>query len=81
MFSKESLCFSELFNRINDVMKIEENVMSSFIALSCLQNDFQTVAERCAKIDGIARDLADVKVAIAKKSRNVISDTSKYIRG
>ena len=61
---------------INDVMKIEENVMSSFTALSCLQNDFQAVTECCAKIDGIARDLADVKTAIAKESRNVISDTS-----
>ena len=59
-------------------MKIEENMMSSFTALSCLQNDFQTIAERCAKIDCIARDLADVKVAITNKSRNVISDTSTF---
>ena len=57
-------------------MKIEENVMFSFTALSCLQNDFQAVTECCAKIEGIAGDLADVKTAIAKKSPNVIYDTS-----
>ena len=57
-------------------MKVVENVMSSFTAISSLQNDFQGVTECCAKIDGIAGDLADVKTAIAKESRNVISDTS-----
>ena len=75
---------AKMSKNINDVLKIEENVMSSFPAFSCLQNDFQAVTECWAKIDGIiriARDLADVKTAIAKKSRNVISDTSTSENG
>ena len=57
-------------------MKIEENVVSSFTALSCLQNDFQAVIQNCAKIDGLVRDISDVKLAVSKRVRNVISDTS-----
>ena len=67
---------AKISKNICEVMKIEENVVSSFTALSCLQNDFQAVIQNCAKIDGLVRDISDVKLAISKRVRNVISDTS-----
>ena len=67
---------AKISKNICEVMKIEENVVSSFTALSCLQNDFQAVIQNCAKIDGLVRDITDVKLAISKRVRNVISDTS-----
>ena len=67
---------AKISKNICEVMKIDENVVSSFTALSCLQNDFQAVIQICAKIDGLVRDISDVKLAISKRLRNVISDTS-----
>ena len=67
---------AKISKNICEVMKIEENVVSSFTALSCLQNDFQAVIQNCAKIDGLVRDITDVKLAVSKRVRNVISDTS-----
>ena len=51
-------------------------MLSFFTGLSCFQNYFQNVIQNCAKIDGLVRDISDVKLALSKRAQNVISDTS-----
>jgi len=62
---------------ITDVLRIEENVVSSFAALSSIQNDFKIVIEKCNMIDEISEQLSEIKAAVEKKNaRRIIVSSS-----
>ena len=42
---------AKLSNNISSVLKIEEQVLNYFTALSCLQKDFKSVVQHCEKLD------------------------------
>ena len=49
---------AKISRNINDVIKVEENVMSSFTALSCMQND-NTHSHLMSKLDVLSVDIID----------------------
>lgn len=52
---------------IEAVMKLESHVSSSYAALSCLQTDFNTVLEKCSKIDMLIDEIAALKMSMSAK--------------
>ena len=52
---------------ISEVLKIENNVMTSFYALSCLQKDFKYVMDKCANIDVLSAKLDSLQTSIDKR--------------
>ena len=58
---------AKLSLNIEAVMKLESHVSSSYAALSCLQTDFNTVLEKCSKIDMLVDEIAALKISLAPK--------------
>ena len=66
---------------ISDVLKIEESVTSSFATLTCLQMDFQSVLDKCKKIDDLAEQTSCIKAMIERKNarRIILSDSTDSV--
>ena len=65
----------------SDVLKIEESVTSSFATLTCLQMDFQSVLDKCKKIDDLAEQTSCIKAMIERKNarRIILSDSTDSV--
>ena len=62
---------------ISEVLKIENNVMPSFYALSCLQKDFKYVMDKCANIDVLSAKLDALQTSIDKRHvRQIVYSSS-----
>ena len=70
---------AKLSKDMSDVLRIEESVVTSFAALSCLQNEFKSVLNKCEQIDSIAEQITDIKAAVTRKNnrRIIESDISE----
>ena len=59
------------------MIKIKDNVVTSFYALSCLQKNFKYVMDRCASIDILTKQIGNLQQSIDKRnSRRIIDSDS-----
>ena len=59
------------------MLKIEDNVVTSFDALLCLQIDFKYVMDKCASIDILTKQIDNLQQSIDKRnSRRIIDSDS-----
>ena len=63
--SADAYDLAKLSMHIESVLKLENQVASSFEALACLQVDFKTVLQKCSKIDMLSQDIAALKTLVA----------------
>ena len=62
---------------ISEVLKIENNVMTSFYALSGLQKDFKYVMDKCANIDVLSAKLDALQTSIDRRHvRQIVYSSS-----
>ena len=63
VITADAFNLAKMSKGISSVLNIEQNVHNTLASLACFQNDFQTVLEKCSKIDNIAENLNNLKSA------------------
>ena len=78
VITADAFNLAKMSKGISSVLNIEQNVHNTLASLACFQNDFQTVLEKCSKIDNIAENLNNLKSAVEKRNarRVIVSDSS-----
>ena len=77
MTTPDAFNMAKLSKDIASVMKIEDNVITSFYALSCLQKDFKYVMDKCASIDILTKQIDNLQQSIDKRyNRRIIESAS-----
>ena len=66
MITPDAFNMAKLSRDIEAVMKIEDNVITSFYALSCLQKDFKYVMDKCASIDIFTKQIDNLQQSMDK---------------
>ena len=58
------------------MIKIEDNVVTFFYALSCLQKDFKYVMDKCASIDILTKQIANLQQSMDKRNNRRITESA-----
>ena len=66
MTTPDAFNMAKLSKDIASVMKIEDNVITSFYALSCLQKDFKYMMDKCASIDILTKQIDNLQQSMDK---------------
>ena len=61
MTTPDAFNMAKLSKDIASVLKIENNVVTSFYALSCLRKDFKYVMDKCASIDILTKQIDNLQ--------------------
>ena len=75
MTTPDAFNMAKLSKDIASVLKIEDNVVTSFYALSCLQKDFKYVMDKCASIDILTKQIDNLQQSIDKRYSRRIFDS------